>query len=407
MVSVSEQRERDLVRELARQVIEFANEPRMQVVRKRWRDVNALRKPDRAPVYCRPVGCWSEIMPQDSLTCEIPEYKALEYGFRQTLHKREIGDDTPVESCFSVRAAFDATPANYWGIDISHHGTTVKGGAWAYDPPLKTRDDFDRLTTPAFSYNAGATQERFERMSELFADIAPVRIEGSPAYGATLGSSAADLRGLEQMMVDMLDEPDLMHRLMSCLRDAALAALDAVEDADIVTPNNVGAMNASDPIGEPNADGSYGFDNCWCMANSQEFDAVSPAMWEEFCLDYQRPIFERHGLVGYGCCENLTTKIDGVLSIPNLRIFVCSAWTDLSAVLEKTGSDYCIMWRQKASAVVYADVPRVRQDLEEGARQLQGRPYQIVLRELQTLAGNLDRLHVWTQAAIDAAERYN
>jgi len=39
------------------------------------------------------------------------------------------------------------------------------------------------------------------------------------------------------------------------------------------------------------ADGSYSLANCWCAGNSQEFDQVSPAMWEEFCLQYQKPIF--------------------------------------------------------------------------------------------------------------------
>jgi len=37
---------------------------------------------------------------------------------------------------------------------------------------------------------------------------------------------------------------------------------------------------------------------------------------------------------------------------------------------------------------------------------LQGYHYQIVLRELQTLAGHPRRLHEWTRAAIEAAARY-
>jgi hypothetical protein len=143
------------------------------------------------------------------------------------------------------------------------------------------------------------------------------------------------------------------------------------------------------------------------MANSQEFDQVSPAMWEEFCLNYQKPILARFGLVGYGCCENLTHKIDRVLSIPNLRIFVCSAWTDLRTVLEKVGQDYCIMWRQKASDVVFPDdTGKIKNDLLQGAKQLQGRFYQIVLRELETLSGHPDRLHEWTRYAKEAAEKY-
>ena len=140
------------------------------------------------------------------------------------------------------------------------------------------------------------------------------------------------------------------------------------------------------------------------MLNSQEFDQVSPRMWEEFCLAYQKPIFERYGRVGYGCCENLTHKIDGVLSIPNLRIFTCSAWTDMDRVIEKAGDRYCIMWRQKATDVVFPDdVAAIRKNLREGAAKLKGSYYQIVLRELETLHGHKDRLHVWTRLAKEAA----
>lgn len=400
-------REEDRVRSLARTVIEMACEPRMEEVRKRWRDVNALRKPDRAPVWFRPVGCWGEILPTDTLQCRDPWLSRMEYGFLQTLYKRDAGDDTPVEPYFTVNAAFDVTPPNVWGLDIRRRNASVAGGSWAYDPPLKEESDFERLRVPVFRYNVAKTNERLDRMNDLLGDVAPVRLEAGPPLGATLGNAAADLRGLGQMMLDMVDRPGLFHRLMSYLRDAVLGSLDVVEQTGLVTPNNTGPMTTSDPIGSAGPDGRFSFRTCWCMANSQEFDGVSPAMWEEFCLAYQKPIFERFGLVGYGCCENLTHKIDGVLSIPNLRVFVCSAWTDLEVVRNKLNGQHCIMWRQKASDVVYGDASKVRQDLLEGARRLRGCPYQIVLRELQTLAGNLDRLRVWTQAAIEAAARFS
>jgi hypothetical protein len=65
------------------------------------------------------------------------------------------------------------------------------------------------------------------------------------------------------------------------------------------------------------------------------------------------------------------------------------------------------MWRQKASDVVFPDDPEtIKQALMNGAKQLQGHYYQIVLRELQTLAGHPDRLHVWTRFAKEAAEKY-
>lgn len=65
------------------------------------------------------------------------------------------------------------------------------------------------------------------------------------------------------------------------------------------------------------------------------------------------------------------------------------------------------MWRQKASDVVFPDdADVIRKNLMDGARQLRGHYYQIVLRELQTLAGHPQRLHEWVQYAKEAAERY-
>jgi hypothetical protein len=52
------------------------------------------------------------------------------------------------------------------------------------------------------------------------------------------------------------------------------------------------------------------------------------------------------------------------------------------------------------------DVETIRNDLEQGCKQLQGYHYQIVLRELQTLSGHPNRLHEWARAAIEMAEKY-
>ena len=63
---------------------------------------------------------------------------------------------------------------------------------------------------------------------------------------------------------------------------------------------------------------------------------------------------------------------------------------------------------QKASDVVFPDdAKQIKHDLMAGARQLQGHHYQIVLRELETLAGYPRRLHEWTQSAKEAAQTYS
>ncbi|MDP2989224.1 MAG: uroporphyrinogen decarboxylase family protein, partial [Kiritimatiellota bacterium] len=211
--------ERDMVRELASQVAAIAREPRMQAIKQRWRDVNALRKPDRAPIYCRPVDCWKEIIPPDTLFCRDPQLRRLEYQFRQILYKRLVDDDTPVEEYFEVPALFDVTPANIWGIEIRRHNPDESGGSWSYDPPLKNAADYAKLRLPVFSYNSARTQEALEQTTDILGGSMPVRVGAGISLSATLCSYAAELRGLEQIMMDMIAEPELMHRLMAHLRD--------------------------------------------------------------------------------------------------------------------------------------------------------------------------------------------
>jgi hypothetical protein len=79
----------------------------------------------------------------------------------------------------------------------------------------------------------------------------------------------------------------------------------------------------------------------------------------------------------------------------------------LDKVIERVGDRYTIMWRQKATDVVFPDdTTSIRRHLEEGLRKLKGCYAQVVLRELQTLAGHMDRLHEWTRMAKELVGKY-
>ena len=98
--------------------------------------------------------------------------------------------------------------------------------------------------------------------------------------------------------------------------------------------------------------------------------------------------------------NHIDNTIDLVLSIPNLRKFICSPWTDLEKMVAAVGDRYCIEWRQKATDVAFApDLSPIREHLERGLRIAQGTPIQIVLQELETVDGNPQRLKDWAAAA--------
>ncbi len=396
-----------LVRELAARVLALATSDEYEARRQRWRDVNERRRPDRAPVWCRPAGVWSEIIPDDTLQCTDPLCRQAELTLRRDLYKDWVGDDHIMAPWWSVGAAWRCDHEHTWGVPTHVSTGSTHLGGFRYQHPIETPEDYERIRIPTYTYDREATERAASRMNELLGDAMPMRITGSPPLGPQLSVYLEQLRGMGPMMEDMAFRPELVHRAMGKLTEAVFRAQRAAEDAGLLTTNHHEPMFCSDALGDPAADGPAQLHNLWVAANSQEFDQVSPPMQEEFLLSYQQVLFQQFGAVQYGCCEDLTTKTDIVLRIPNLRIFVSSFWTNLDTVIEACGKDYTIMWRQSSTQVTMPDdLEEHRRHIEAGLKRLQGHPYQVVLRELETLFGRPERLRDWAKLAIGIAEKY-
>jgi len=399
-------RDVERVRGLARQAVELASSEEYESRRRRWRDVNERRKPDRAPVWCRPAGVWRELLAPESLECTDESCRRVEYTFRQHLYKDWVGDDHIFEPWWGVGATWECSSEHVWGLRTGEQvGRTEKGG-FRYEHPVKTIEDYERVTVPSFTYNREATQRSAERMADLLGEAMPVRITCGPALGPHQGIYLERLRGMEPMLNDLAFHPHAVHRVMARMTEGILGALRAAEDTGLLTTNHHEPMFCSDPLGDA-GEGPVRLGHLWCSANSQEFQVVSPRMQEEFLLNYQIPVLQQFGAAQYGCCEDLSQKVGVVLKIPNLRIFVASYWTDLDAVIEACGATHTIMWRQSAAQVTGSeDTEPIRRHLEDGMRRLQGCHYQVVLRELETLAGHPQRLREWARLAIELAGKY-
>lgn len=396
-----------VVRDLARRAYELACSEEMETRRRRWRDVNGLRRPDRAPVWWQAHAAWETMIPSETLQCTDETCRRIEQQFRHDFYQWECGIDHVWPPYFPVAAAWDCDQEHAFGVPLGNQVEATEVGGFRYDHPIRALDDYDRLTPARWQYNAKKSGENLERMADLLGDAMPVRLAVGPPLGWTLGYYLENLRGMAQMLEDLAFHPERVHRAMAKITEACLAAMRAAEETGWLSPNNTGPMFCSDPIGEVYADGKLRLHNLWAAANSQEFQEVSPRMQEEFLLNYQIPLLQQFGMTQYGCCEDLTHKIEVVLRIPNLRVFVASYWTDLDKVLEATQGRYCIMWRQSAAQVVFPDdLDPIRKHLETGMRKLQGHPYQVVCRELETLAGHPQRLQEWARLAVAMAEEW-
>ncbi len=398
--------QRAYVRDLARKVAEIASTPEMDAKRRRWADAYMLRKPDRVPVWRRPTACREELLPESSLRCADPFLRRVESELRWTLLCHELGDDAIVLPYWRVPAAIECANPPVWGVETRRVPSPDARGAWAFDPPVKSEADLDRLRIPKWRHDEKKTQQRLEQADELLGDILPVRLTARCPLSPGLGGAAARLIGLDALMLNVALKPDMMHRLMAFLRDSVLSAMDQIEAMGVLTENNDEQIHFSESLKTSPPEEPVRFRDLWVRTESQEFELIGPDMWREFLLDYQMPILTRHRYVSYGCCENLTPKLDGVFSIPNLRIFVNGPWTELEAAADRCRGRACLVWRQKAADVIFADDLRaVRAHLEEGLRITQGCRRAIVLQEIMTTNGNPGRLKEWTALAIDAAER--
>ena len=172
--------------ELAALTVDIAREPRMKPILKRWRDVNSGRTPDRAPVWCRPAGCWSEMLPQDSLVCKDPFLRYMENHFRQILLRRDIDDDNPVYEYFKVDAVIDCMSEPPYGFEYKRHSIDEEGSAWGYESALQSADDFKRLTVPQYKFNAEKTAEKVELHKDLLDGILEVKPTAVNVFSALL-----------------------------------------------------------------------------------------------------------------------------------------------------------------------------------------------------------------------------
>ena len=144
----------------------------------------------------------------------------------------------------------------------------------------------------------------------------------------------------------------------------------------------------------------------WCFTAAQEFTLISPQFHEEFLLRYQRPIMEQFGLVSYGCCEDLTAKIDMLRQIPNLRRIAVAPAANVARCAEQIGRDYVISYRPSPSDMVgYGwDPDRVRRILRQDLEACRGCCVDVTLKDVETVQGDPERVRNWVRIAREVTE---
>lgn len=407
--------ENSVIRDLARQYADACRDPWYASLRDAWARHHSLQP--APPLILVTFGVWNvwcrETFGDAALCSTDPLLRTVERWLRMQLFHRRLGDDFILEPWYPYRAHVRGDWDTLWGLEQKWCPSGVEGGASAIDPPLKDWKDMDRLRAPVHEVDEVRTAEDLARLKDVLGDLLTVDVSRRPAchgFSADISTHLIRLRGLEQVMIDMYEEPQQLHRLLAFMRDGILANQEAAERAGhySLTSHENQAMPYAEELEWPKSNsGPRPRRSLWAFCAAQEFTLVSPAQHEEFLFQYQRPILKHFGLVHYGCCENLTPKIAMLRRLPNLRSIAVTPSADLRQCVEQIGRDYVISWRPNPTEMVAAgwDEARIRRIIREGCRIARDSCMHIHLKDIETVQGDLDRLPRWVRIAREEVSR--
>lgn len=400
--------ERACLRMLAAQVAELAARPIEAAKRELWTRHNRLEA-TRPVIFCSPENSWNEIIPAQERLCLSPLARQWEMHLRQEIFwGTRMNDDYTIQPFFDVNYLREEPD---WGL----HQTQVGGqnnGAYRWDAPIHSLADLDRLHAPILRVDFEGTQQVAALAEDTLGDLLPVRLRPNWYWSFGLTRVLVLLRGLEQMLFDMSDAPEMMHRLMALLSQGTNTLLDELQAQNLLSLNCDGAyvgsggLGWSDELPQPDFNGQVRTQDMWGLSESQETVGVSPRMFAEFVFPYQLPILQRFGLTCYGCCEPVDARWQTLQQIPNLRRVSISPWSNRAKMAECLGERYIFSMKPNPAdlAMESFDEDRIRATLRADLRAARGCRVEVIMKDNHTLRGDPTRATRWVQIAREEAE---
>ena len=403
-----------IIRELGKQYAEAAADPANAEHRRRALNNNNLR-PDRPVVWIEEIP-WHEmnIDGELDLLCHDETLRAAEQSFRRGLYKwRHMRTDMVLDDCYYIDKAFDST-----GIGMEAEETTLAVDknnniiSHHYEDLLDSEKKIEQLQIPVITARPDIDAERLEAAGEALDGVMPVKLRGHGIYYAPW-DIISRLRGVDPILTDLVERPELTHKIISRFTEIYTAQFNQME-AQGLLDYNIPALHCTPPYvdGAPAEDydgGRIRYKDVWFRGMAQIFGSVSPAMHEEFDLQYARKLMDKCAFSYYGCCEPLDNKIFLLRKIPNMRKIGVSPWANVRASAEAMGGDY-VFARKPNPAFVAGRLDK--ETIEKETREVieaciaNKCPYEFVLKDISTVSYRPQNLFEWAGIVEHTIDEY-
>lgn len=405
--------DRKILRETAKKQMDFACQERNKILKEKWYLHNALR--GETPMVVLESWGFNDEVITPRLKCTGEFARKTEFELYQNFVNQELFDDdrvTPDRFEMGYHTEF-----KLYDLDMHKEFATgreeedTSGVSMRFLPVIEDlEDDFHKIKPSIFSVDIEGTEQEFQLLTDTFGDILPVKMKMDCLYSVPT-QLIIHLMGMENMMLNLAQYPDLFKKLMDQAADDTLAYYDMLEENHLILPTteyeSVGqgtfAFNHELPD-TPTVDGRYlTRRDVWGYMDSQETLSISPKMFEEIIFPCYEKIGSQFGLLSYGCCEPVDRVWDNCISkFKNLRKVSISPWCNEEFMGERLRGSSIIYHRKPAATFLGVsgrdlDEEAFRKYIRRSLTAARSCKMEITQRDIYTIDNNVQKARRYIQ----------
>ena len=232
--SISE-KDRQILRELAKKLLEFHHKEENQKRIEEWYRHNALLG-DRPMIHLE-AGTFQEEFLPGRLQCQGEFARQVEGKLYENFQNQELFDDDRVTPDF-FQVNYD-TFFRLFDIQIEVEHTKVGEneslGHHFVSVVEDLEDDYHKLKPTIFGVDLESTQKRFDAIQEAIGDVLPVRMGMDCLYSVPT-QMLVHFMSMENMMFNMYDYPELFKEMMDRIAEDTLAYYKFLEEKRLILP---------------------------------------------------------------------------------------------------------------------------------------------------------------------------
>jgi hypothetical protein len=281
-------------------------------------------------------------------------------------------------------------------------------GAAQYPALIRSPDDVRKIRDPVIRADPAATEAKLAALRHALG--VSIRVALRVGVVPALWDLLVQWYGTNELMEDLVENPELVHAAAERTCQAALARARALEAQGLLRANAIndggGGFQYCGELPGPGHAAPVRLNQLWGNQMAQIFAGVSAEMHDEFALRYEIRLLDLFGLNCYGCCEPLHHKVHLLHKIPRLRRISMSPWVEWEKGAGAIGTRYIFSAKPNPAHLagdVWDPAP-VRRELRRILEATRGLRVELVLKDLHTLRGEPQRLVAWERLAAETIE---